>query len=58
METYIFVMFILYILGSGTKISQLSRNEYPRVEESTKGQDLFHLLVVTAFGIWTGFLIF
>ena len=51
-------MFILYILGIGVKISQIGRNEYPRVEESTKGQDLFHLLVVTAFGIWTGFLIF
>lgn len=58
METYILVMFILYILGIGVKLVQLNNNQYPRVEELTKNKDLFTLFLFTSFAIWTGYLIF
>lgn len=57
METYILVMFILYILGIGIKLIEINKDEYPRVEEKSKSNDFFLLFIGICFAVWTGYLV-
>lgn len=58
METYVIVMFILYVLTSGMYLYEMAFKDYSKPIYKSWGWSFFNLLVTTSFAIWTGVLVF
>jgi len=58
MRTYIWVSFALNTLSILALAVTISFSDYPRTQTQPIGLDVFKLLLVCAYAVWAGFLLF
>ena len=58
MELFVTVYFILICLSILLVVHRLCMVEYPIIKDTTKGEDVFRLIISIGLALWTGVLLY
>ena len=58
MEVFVTVYFILICLSILFVVHRLCMVEYPIFKDTTKGEDVFRLIISIGLALWTGILLY
>lgn len=58
MEIFVTVYFVLICLSILLVVHRLGTVEYPIIKDTTKGEDVFRLIISIGLALWSGILLY